>query len=202
MKLAKLLSWLKLKPKIRPIYVGDTLVGYDDGLPNSIKIDKTKLREALPAGVQYSIVLSLVHWGNSTTPNAPGIVWGCNSTTWKTMTTTPLFYQPTTGLPTGVSIAGRRYRPQGWYRGTAGTCYYRDRGETDEAGVFVSPDPLLSWSLTGGADWESGNDLITAWTVLPSETYQFWRQAYNSPGGTGNETLCETDSVVVEITFA
>ncbi|MEM3618231.1 MAG: hypothetical protein QXK47_04055 [Candidatus Bathyarchaeia archaeon] len=47
MNLAKLLALLKQKPKPRPIYVGDTIVGYDDGLPNSVKIDKDKLVEAL-----------------------------------------------------------------------------------------------------------------------------------------------------------
>ncbi|MEM1589829.1 MAG: hypothetical protein QW175_05375 [Candidatus Bathyarchaeia archaeon] len=47
MNLAKLLALLKQKPKPRPIYVGDTLVGYDDGLPNSVKIDKERLRAAL-----------------------------------------------------------------------------------------------------------------------------------------------------------
>ncbi|MEM1540705.1 MAG: hypothetical protein QXJ07_04910 [Candidatus Bathyarchaeia archaeon] len=47
MNLAKLLALLKRKPKPRPIYVGDTIVGYDDGLPNSVKIDRNKLIEGI-----------------------------------------------------------------------------------------------------------------------------------------------------------
>jgi hypothetical protein len=47
MNLNKLLAMLKPKPKPRPIYVGDVIVGYDDGLPNSVKLDVEKLAAAL-----------------------------------------------------------------------------------------------------------------------------------------------------------
>jgi len=47
MNLNRLLALLKPKPKPRPIYVGDVFVGWDDGLPNSVKIDKEKLLEAI-----------------------------------------------------------------------------------------------------------------------------------------------------------
>jgi hypothetical protein len=47
MNLNKLLAMLKPKPKPRPIYVGDQIVGWDDGLPNSIKIDRKALAEGL-----------------------------------------------------------------------------------------------------------------------------------------------------------
>jgi len=47
MDLAKILKAFKPKPKPRPIYVDGILVGYDDGLPNSINIDRNKLRLAL-----------------------------------------------------------------------------------------------------------------------------------------------------------
>jgi len=43
MNLNRLLALLKPKPKPRPIYVGDVLVGWDDGLPNSVKIDRLKM---------------------------------------------------------------------------------------------------------------------------------------------------------------
>jgi hypothetical protein len=43
MKLAEILALLKPKPKPRPIYVGNQIVGWDDGLPNSIKIDRLNL---------------------------------------------------------------------------------------------------------------------------------------------------------------
>jgi len=47
MGLTKILALLKPKPKPRPIYVGEQIVGWDDGLPNSVKIDKSKLQAAL-----------------------------------------------------------------------------------------------------------------------------------------------------------
>jgi len=47
MNLNKLLALLKPKPKPRPIYVGGVLVGWDDGLPNSVKIDRVKLVEGI-----------------------------------------------------------------------------------------------------------------------------------------------------------
>jgi hypothetical protein len=47
MGLERILTLLKRKPKMRPIYVGDQIVGYDDGLPNSININKSQLQAAL-----------------------------------------------------------------------------------------------------------------------------------------------------------
>jgi hypothetical protein len=47
MNLNKLLAMLKPKPKPRPIYVGDQIVGWDDGLPNSVIIDRVKLVEGI-----------------------------------------------------------------------------------------------------------------------------------------------------------
>jgi hypothetical protein len=47
MNLNKLLAMLKPKPKPRPIYVGDQIVGWDDGLPNSININRDSLASAL-----------------------------------------------------------------------------------------------------------------------------------------------------------
>jgi len=47
MNLNKLLALLKPKPKPRPIYVGGVLVGWDDGLPNSVKIDRLKMIEGI-----------------------------------------------------------------------------------------------------------------------------------------------------------
>jgi hypothetical protein len=53
MNLNKLLAVLKPKPKQRPIYVDNEIVGWDDGLPNSVKIDRTKLQEALTKSEVY-----------------------------------------------------------------------------------------------------------------------------------------------------
>jgi hypothetical protein len=43
MGLEKISALFKRKPKPRPIYVGDQIVGWDDGLPNSINIDRLSL---------------------------------------------------------------------------------------------------------------------------------------------------------------
>ena len=59
MNLNRLLALLKPKPKPRPIYVGDVLVGWDDGLPNSVKVDKAKLLAAL---TMYGRIDHMVPW--------------------------------------------------------------------------------------------------------------------------------------------
>jgi len=47
MDIRKLMRIFRPKPKLRPVKVGDAIVGYDDGLPNTINIDKASLRKAL-----------------------------------------------------------------------------------------------------------------------------------------------------------
>jgi len=47
MGIRKLIRIFKSKPKTRPVRVGDVVVGWDDGLPNSINIDRSLLASAL-----------------------------------------------------------------------------------------------------------------------------------------------------------
>lgn len=162
MKLTKLLNLLKPKPKPRPIYVGDTIVGYDDGLPNSVKIDRIKLIEGiLGLSIDYAYNLNLAAV-NFMSPS-----WASELDTRKIYADKTIVnrYAACTGVSTGGwYVHGRNQRPY-WHPSPAENAYFL------EIGVARTTSDFALWKTVAGThttlaqeavDLTAESDYVTA----------------------------------------
>jgi len=148
MDLKKLLALLKPKPKPRPIYVGDVIVGWDDGLPNSVKMDRDKLVSALIARP-----LDKVHF--ETLLGSGYADWHHNLYTKATFADKGLYgeYGCCAGVSTGGAYMQIRSRRPKW-AGNEATYYFT------EIGVARTTTDHALWKSVAGTNTTLGQEAV------------------------------------------
>jgi hypothetical protein len=185
MDLAKILALFKRKPKMRPIYVDGKIVGYDDGLPNSINIDKSSIRKALTSyGTDdYGFMMELLAMGLASYDGDQRIF------TRRAYADKSIFvnYGNVGGVSTGGAYIQARSKVPVWYTGTRGATYYwccvETARTTDDLGLYKT----VAGSYTRLGGWatdispDSGTtllDLCTKGTTIEVWTYN-WSVLYD-----------------------
>jgi len=148
MGLTKILALLKPKPKPRPIYVDNVIVGYDDGLPNSVKIDRIKLMEGLMGRpVNSTWYDSLLGLGLRLASYYPDIDYE-----WADIGLVAT-YTACVGVSTGGAyqqIRSRRNKKFGWVM----TCYWAEIAQaraTSDVGL---------WKVVAGTSTQLGTEAV------------------------------------------
>jgi len=183
--LAKLLAMFKPKPKPRPIYVGDQIVGWDDGLPNSVKLDRDSLRKALTTyGTDsYGFAMELLAMGLASYDGDQRIF------TRKAYADKSIFvgYGNVGGVSVGGAYLQARSKLPAWYTGTREyTCYWccvETARATDDLGLYKT----VAGTVTRLAGWATDIapdsnvtmvDLCTKGTTIEVWTYS-WGALYD-----------------------